>query len=282
MRLTHASFSIIAVAVGALCLSVTRAGAVDQGELGFYEGGDMPHGMSVDCVLQEFSACSGWIWLCGDDEGAVWGTVYDVEDCPGSCASGVSVSEIYLYTVCASTPARFGGVGIASVDGVDCLADPLYDSGPLTIVHCTPGDRWNIIETPPIPVNGRFAVTVTWGPRVDGISNPRFAVDAETADFFCSADPSRYGVFPGCATSEASCHDWIRHAQSSFLYVTDVDGDTTPDDLCKLYGYPYPVRPYYSYLYYTTNNILMGVGLECTGSTAVQPSTWGRVKNLFE
>jgi hypothetical protein len=53
------------------------------------------------------------------------------------------------------------------------------------------------------------------------------------------------------------------------------------DDLCELYGGPYPLVFPYS-LDYIPNNLVIGVGLVCSEPSSVEPTSWGRVKALFE
>jgi len=271
------------IVTGALCFLVSRAGAVDfPPELGRYDGGAMPHGMAMDCVLQGFDACSGWIWIFNDVQGAVWGSLFDTRECTSGCASDMRVREIYLYSICTATPAHFGGVGITSVDAMGCPTTLLYQSGPATIVNCTARDRWTILTTPSVPVSGAFAVTVTWGPQAGGVSNPRFALDEEYADAVCESDPSVFGVFPGCASSGASCETWGPQPQRSYIYVTDLNHDGKLDDVCAIYGLPYTLNLPIPYGYASwANNMILGVGLRCGGPTAVEPSSWGRVKALF-
>ena len=283
MSFSLGSLVTISSVIAAFFLFTQPAPAVDwPPELGRYEGGDMPHGMSMDCVLQEFSACSGWIWVCNDDAGAVWGTLYRTRDCPGNCTSSTNVREIYLYTICSSTPAHFGGVGIVDVNERLCPTALLYQSPPMTIVTCTAGNHWTTIETPPVPVSGSFAVTVTWGPRVNGVSNPQFALDEEYADARCISNPGYVG-FPGCATSQETCDDAVLCADlRSFIYVTDINHDGKLEDLCALYGEPTGLDIMFPYGYaFWANSMLMGVGLECAGPTALDPGSWGRVKALF-
>jgi hypothetical protein len=65
--------------------------------------------------------------------------------------------------------------------------------------------------------------------------------------------------------------------------VTDFNGDTTLDDLCSIYGYPYGVAfPYYYPYGYIPNNVVLQVGLDCTSPTATQNTSWGNVKALYE
>src|SRR5262249_4191083 len=106
-----------------------------------YDGGEMPHGLDVDCVLQAFDVCSGWIWVCDDVEGAVWGVVLSPNDCPGACSSGGELRELYLYSACSTSPVRFGGVGVNTVDAAGCRTALLWESGPTTIVNCTAANR---------------------------------------------------------------------------------------------------------------------------------------------
>jgi hypothetical protein len=247
------------------------------------EAGAGPYGLSTDCTLAVYNNCAGWIWLFDDVEGAVWGAVFDPNDCPGGCATGGAVSEIALYSRCASSPGRVNGIGIAAVDAVGCRTALLYDSGPMSIVHCLPGDRWTTIPTPLVHLGGNpFAVTVTWGPGAPGSSNPRLATDDGIANLFCMM-LCMPGELPGCALRGCPCEGWTLPLQNSFIYVSDINGDGELEDICALYGGPYSLGFPYIYPYgYLPNNLMISVVLDCTSPTTVEPASWGRVKALFE
>jgi len=246
-----------------------------------YDGGQPPI-LSTDRTLAAANVCSGWIWLCSDVPGAVWGTVLNPQDCVPACTNGGLVSQVYLYTRCTSVPGRIEHLDIHAVDGVGCFTTLLYESPPITIVHCASGDRWTVVATPRVGVNGNpFAVSVTWGPRLSGVSNPELAVDNALANLYCAQNPGAI-AFPGCASSTASCAGWISPPERTFIFVTDLNGDGVLDDLCAIYGQPYAVG--FDFLYAIIyENLVIGAGLDCTGEPiSVQPSTWGHVKALFE
>ena len=245
-----------------------------------------PATLSSDCWLTSGNLCAGWIWVFNDVQGAVWGTVLDPQSCVGPWPSG-GVDEIDLYSRCSSTPAQIGGVGISSVDGVGCRTTLLWQSPPVTVVNCVSGDRWTVIRPAGARVgNNPFAVTVTWGPGYTGFgtsSNAQLATDNGIANLYCRNNPTLAGVFPGCATSTTSCVGWTIPPQRTYIYVTDLNGDGTLDDVCALYGQPYPLAFPYLYPYgYLPNNLIISVGLPAGISVSTRPTTWGHMKQLFD
>jgi hypothetical protein len=266
---------IAAVLVASLTMAVNaQAYTKEAVQLG-NDGG--PYGLSGDCILAAYNICACWIWVFTEAQGAVWGTVLDPDDCPGGCPSGGAVRQIILYSRCDPGPGDFDGVGIASVDALHCLTGSLYDSGPFTTFSCVLGDRWTFIDVPLVHVNGEpFAVTITWG-----TGTAQMSTDNGIGNLFCSM--GIYGTFPGCATTTCTCVGWVMGPQVSYIWITDFNGDTLLDDLCALYGYPYPLSFPYFYPYgYLTNNLLIAVWLDCTSPTAVEPTSWGHVKALYE
>lgn len=249
--------------------------------------GDTPIAIfSADCVLSTYDTCAGWIWVFDDVEGAVWGSVLDPTDCLGGCLNGGRVSEIWIYSHCVTTPATLGGVGLWKVDALGCRTTLLHQSPPIEIVHCVSGDRWTEVhahEWPgwPFYLQGEpFAITLTWGPAVSGRSNPEFASDNALADLYCAR-----GVqgFPGCAGSSGECGGWTPPPVSSYIYVSDLDGDGVLEDLCALYGVPYPLAfPYLAPYGYLANRLILSVGLDCSDPIGTERTRWGRVKSLFE
>jgi hypothetical protein len=242
-----------------------------------------PYGLSVDCTLCASNICAGWIWVFNELQGgAVWGCVFDPNDCPGGCENGGAVSEIQLYSRCSVVPGCLADVGLSLVNAVDCPTTALYGTGPVTVTHCVAGDRWTTFPVPLIHMDGqRFAVTITWCDPVAGASNPQLATDNGIGNLFCSM-----GVcctFPGCASTGLTCVGWTNPPQKTFIYVTDFNGDTVLDDICGLYGVPYSLAFPYMYPYgYLSNNLVVCVGLDCLHPTAVEPSSWGHVKALYE
>jgi len=276
--------SLVLLSLGA-ALALASPGRAATRQSARYEGGGAPpRSLSADCTLGAFNLCSGWIWVFDDVEGAVWGTLLDPQGCPGGCAAGGSVEEVTLYSRCSSVPGRLGSIGIAAVDAAGCRTALLYESGPVTIVHCVPYDRWQTISVPGVHLSGsRFAVTITWGPKDGALSNPQLATDNGRNNLFCKLFPWIPEPWDGCATSTATCAGWEIPPERSFVYVTDVNGDGVLDDLCKLYGAPRSVAFPYIYPYgYLPNNMLITVGMDCSSPTAVRPTSWGKVKALFE
>jgi hypothetical protein len=243
-----------------------------------------PDILAVDCTLNSANLCAGWIWTFDDVEGAVWGTVLSPGDCSISCSDGGGVEEIILYSRCSEVPGRIANVGLSKVDAVGCRTSLLYNTGPLTVTHCVYGDRWTRIVLPTTHIQGEpFAVTVTWGPQTGGTNNPQLATDNGIANLYCHQNPGSFPVFPGCTTSTSDCSAWSLPSQHTFIYVTDFNGDGVLDDICALYGAPYPLAFPYFYPYgYLPNNLMIAVGLDCHAPTAVEPTSWGKVKALYQ
>jgi hypothetical protein len=255
-------------------LTVANANALTK-EAARVEPGATPYGLASDCVLSAYNWCSGWIWVFSDDPGAVWGTVYDPNICGCDPDKG-AVDQVVLYSRCASVPGDLGGIDVETVDSRNCLVDLLYHSGPFTVTHCVSGDRWTTIPVPLIHVNHNpFAITVEWGLA----NNPQLATDNAVGNFYCARG---YTGFPGCATIGFTCTGWVNLPQVTYIYLTDLDNNGTLEDLCLLYGAPYgPSFPYIYYYGYMNNNLVMIVGVDTLAPTAVEPSSWGHVKALY-
>lgn len=274
---------LLAVTMVALSVSVASAAPFTK-ELSKFDAQGAPYGLASDCTLENSNLCAGWIWTFTAGAGDVWGAVLNPNDCPGGCLNGGAVDQIILYSRCTTAPGALGGVGISAVDGAGCLTTSLYDSGPVTVTHCVSGDRWTTFSTPLTHLNGNpFAVTVTWGPLAAGTNNPALATDNGIANLYCHNNPGVYPVFPGCGASTSDCTAWELPPQRTFIYVTDLNGDTLPDDICSLYGAPYPLAFPYFYPYgYLPNNLIVSVGLNCFEPTAVESGSWGHVKSLYQ
>lgn len=272
---------LLAAAIVVLGLSVALNASAYTKQAAKFDAQGSPFGLAADCTLASANLCAGWIWVFNDVQGAVWGSVLDPHDC-GVCANGGAVSEITLYSRCGTVPGSLGSVGISAVDGVGCRTTLLYDSGPLTVTHCVAGDRWTTWQTPLTHVQGNpFAVTVKWAAQSGGVSNPQLATDNGIANLYCSQGTT--GAFPGCATTALTCAGWVMPPQRTFIYVTDFNGDGFLDDLCAIYGSPYPLSFPYLYPYgYLPNNLIITVGLDCNSPTATENTSWGHVKSLYE
>jgi hypothetical protein len=252
-----------------------------------YEGGSAPYGLSQDCLLQAYNLCSGYIWIITgavSGQGAVWGTVLDPNDCPGGCTNGGAVSDIWFYGRCSpSAPAMINGVDIDLIGPDLCITAQLWHSGPISVLSCVPYDRWTHVTVPiaDTHLNGEpFAVTVEWGP--DTPSQCLFSTHNGIANFYC--EKGQQG-FPGCATTGLTCAGWCcpPPPQDTYIYVTDFNGDTVLDDLCATYGMPYPLWfPYVGGYGYLPNNLMVIAGLDCHSPTAVENTSWGHVKALYD
>jgi len=249
--------------------------------------GGSPSSLSSDCLISSGNRCAGWVWVFTAPENDVWGTVLDPNDCAAGCANGGAVTDITLRVYClsAAPPGTINDISISAVDGVGCLTGtPLYSSGPVTVLECTSTDRWQTYTIPATHVNGNpFAVTVTWGPEVAGSNLPQFSTDNGIANLYCNQNPGVFPVFPGCGNSTADCTSWVLPAQHTYIYATDLTGDTVADDLCTYYGQPYPLSFPYFYPYgYLPNNLMCNVGLDCNSPTATESGSWGHVKSLYQ
>jgi hypothetical protein len=270
------AFAILSCAVAVNASAFTKEAVKLDGV------GGSPYGLSSDCVLSLYNWCSGWIWQFGETPGATWGSVGDPNDCPEGCTNGGAVTEIVFYGRCSAAPGQLGGVSLVSVDAAYCPTALLCDLGPQTLIHCVPFDRWTVfsLETPCHLGGNPFAVLITWG---QDVTNPQPATSNGIGNFYC--EQGIISTFPGCATSGYTCsgYDTVIDPQRTFIYATDWDGDTDLDDICALYGQPASLGfPYIYYYGYMTNNMPMDVGMDCSSPTAVEPSSWGHVKALYE
>jgi hypothetical protein len=272
--------ALLAAAVVALSLPIASGAFAFTKVADRFEGGASPYGLSADCDLQDYNLCSSWIWVFNDAQGAQWGAVFDPNDCPGGCINGGSVSEVLLYGRCAVVPGDINGIRIDQVDANNCPTALLCETGSIELTHCVAGDRWTTIpmDVTDCHVNGNpFAVSIVWGTA----GEIQFATDNGIANLYCSQGIT--GTFPGCYSTTPTCPGWTIGAQGTFIFVTDFNGDTILDDLCALYGTPYPLAFPYVFGYgYMPNNLVLAVGLDCSHPTAVEPTSWGHVKALFE
>ena len=269
--------AVVSVALAANAFAFTRESAV-------FDGGSAPYGLSQDCLLQTYNTCAGWVWRFTETPGGVWGTVMDPNDCPGGCTNGGAVSDIWFWGYCSpAAPAMIGGVDVDLVDAIGCPTSMLWHSGPVTVFSCVTGDRWTHVAVPyeETHLNGEpFAITVEWGP-----DNPvmMFATDNGIGNLYCWL--GYVGTFPGCATTGLTCSGWSYSdpGQVTYVYVTDFNGDTVLDDLCAVYGMPYPLWfPYVGGYGYLPNNLMAIAGLDCHNPPAVENTSWGHVKALYE
>jgi len=276
---------LLTAAIVVLGLSVAMNASAFTKQAARMDSQAVPYSLDTDCTLQAGNFCSGWIWTFSAVEGTVWGHIFDSNDCPGGCENGGAVSELTLYSRCVSpaTSGVIGGVGVSSVDAsTGCRTALLYDSGPVTITHCVSGDRWTVFTfEPPIHTLGNpFALTLTWG-GPSGANNPAFATENGIANLYCSMGVT--STFPGCATTVLGCSGWVMPAQNTVVYVSDLDLDGDVEDVCALYGAPYGLAfPYVPYYGYMSNNVVLSIGLDCLSPTAVENTSWGHVKALYE
>jgi len=285
--------ALLALAVLAICLPLaTGANAAPRAHqlphsigrvAAKMDVGTHPFALAGDCDIAVYNICSSWIWvLASQVEGSVFGSVFSPDQCSEGCASGGAVSNILLYSRCNVVPGTIDGIRITGVDANNCPTDLKCDSGPIDLVHCVSGDRWTNIPMPLCHVDGNpFAVEIVVGHGTGGVSDVQFALDNGVANLLCSLGVT--GTFPGCFSTTPSCPGWTMGTEASYIYAADVNGDTVPDDLCALYGTPYGLAFPYLYPYgYITNNLIVGVSLDCSNPTATEPTSWGHVKALYQ
>lgn len=276
--LITAAILAVSVALAGNAFAFTR-------EASQFDGGSAPYGLSQDCLLQTYNTCAGWVWIFNDLQGAVWGTVLNPNDCAEGCSNGGAVSDIFFWGYCSpSAPAMINGVDVDLVDALGCPTAMLWHSGPVTITSCVTGDRWTHVTVPVGDTHlngGDFAITIEWGPASPLM---RFATDNGFGNLNCMLY-GYIGTFPGCASPALTCAgwSWTDPGQATYIYVTDFTGDTVLDDLCAIYGMPYPLWfPYVGGYGYIPNNLMVIAGLDCHSPTAVENTSWGHVKALYE
>lgn len=292
---------VLAVAMGMLGAAMTGTPAaqaytksLEPAECsGADDGG---YGLAADCTLKAYDACSCWLWVFSPvGPGEEWGTVFDPDDCPGGCAGGGQLTDIWFASRCQTPPApprTIGGVSVHAVDALGCRTALLWSSGPLTITHCTASDQWTHIAVPSGAANlggNPFSISITWGGIVSG-GSPRYQLvsDNGIANLYCSQGTPG---FPGCQTPACTCAGWagMIPPQRSYVYLQDLNADGIPDDVCAAYGAPislaFPLVAPYGYL---PNNLLIRAGMSCSlpasveGGIEVREGSWGQIKTLFE
>jgi hypothetical protein len=273
--------ALLAAAVVALSLSMTSGAFAFTKVAERFDGGASPYGLSGDCTLLDYNLCSSWIWTFNDAQGAIWGHVFDPNDCASACINGGAVSSVVLYSRCNVVPGSVNSIRIDAVDANNCPTALLCETGPLSLTHCVAGDRWTTIALDPNDCHlggNPFAVSIEFGVAGD----ITYATDNGIANLFCANGVT--GTFPGCFSTVPTCGGYVAPTvQKSFIFVTDFNGDTILDDLCAMYGQPYGLAfPYVSGYGYMVNNLIMAVGLDCSSPTATENSTWGHVKALYE
>lgn len=88
-----------------------------------------PYGLSPDCEIVPYNICPGYIWVFHDDPGAVWGHVFDPQECPAACREGATARSILLYTRCIAPPAELRGIRLVTVDANNCPTALLCETG---------------------------------------------------------------------------------------------------------------------------------------------------------
>lgn len=246
-------------------------------------GHGAPYGLSADCTLNLYNWCAGYIWQFNEVAHAVWESVSDPHECPGGCTNGGAVSEIVLYERCnAGPPGHIDDLAITSIDAAKCPTAVLCDLGAMTLTHCVSGDRWTTVSlNSPCHLGGNpFAIQITWG---SDTTNPQPSTSNGIANFYCSM--GYVSTFPGCASTGRTCNGYslALDPQRSYIVWTDWDGNGTLDNICAMYGQPASLAfPYISGYGYMTNNMPMSVGLDCSSPTAVENTSWGHVKALYQ
>lgn len=233
------------------------------------------------CQIAEFDVCSCFVWIWTLPRDAVWGTILDPQEMPANCAAGV-IRSVRFATRCApGAPASLDDVRIQAVDASGCPTATLWSSGPVTVTHCSAADMWTSLAVPDVAVpGGDFVVALEIGPTTP--RRVRLVSDSGIANLYC-----RQGTmgFPGCDTG-CSCPGWVIPPVSSYIFADDFDGNTVVDDLCAVYGMPYPLAfPYVAGYGYLPNNLLLEVQIDPAATSveegAAGVTSWGRVKALY-
>jgi hypothetical protein len=205
---------------------------------------------TTPCRVIYYNTCQGWIWVWGQwTPGDRFGTAFSA-CCPG----GYGFHQLLAATFYVGTgaPSGYGLTGTFDVwaaDAQNCPTGPSLVSTPFL-----PASGWNQVDWSGNPINvsgGDFVITYTM--PIVAIGNPlTFATDHPA-------------VGPTGVAACGTCYPTTRVARS--LYY-----GTVPSTYC-------PGATFYDGI--CDAELLLDCDLMCN-TTAVQPTSWGQIKNLYQ
>ena len=237
--------SILAIALLATLLATSSAPALEKTALTLSDD-SRPNEWSAgsSCFVIYYNFCTGWVWVWSG-----WGPGDVLGVCVNSCCGILSELDVSWHFVRTGSPAGYGFTGAAQVRAANASCCPT--GAPLASQSFLPVAGWNGYLWGGVHVPGTFVVTVSTGPGAVP-PNP-MALDTEHA----AAGP----------TGPAACgFCWpVGRVNHSFYYGTAsaplCPGSPFNDGVCD-------------------NELRWEFGINGCG-IAVEPESWGSVKNLY-
>lgn len=199
------------------------------------------------CSLVYYNFCTGWVWLwSGWEPSEVIGVAFESCCDPGEITSVIS-SYVYFSR---GAPTGYGFTG--TMDVFDADAERCPTGAPVASQPFLPAETWNLVVFGGVAVpDPTFAVAVTFG---TGDSNPSEIATDHPAAVIGDPLPAACGY----------CYPTTR-ATRTYYWGTSTSplcpGSVLSDGVCDA-------------------ELLLDVAVTCS-IVSVDPTGWGRVKNLY-
>jgi hypothetical protein len=247
--LLAAAVGLIAVSVAGNGLALERTKTLTQiGDNG--DRGPGPWGANDGCTLSYYNFCAGWIYVwSGWTASDVIGIEFDPEACgpkPNECAT---VLGAWVYFLDA-----YPTYGFTASVGTGKWGNQPGHLGKITSLGDPQEwyDGWNFVDLHNAHVGGGGILFIHF-------DNPGpLAYTTEALPLMCNPDPPR----PACQTCPQPA--------SSYYYGSLSTGNFSGSQ-------------FYAGVYFpSANDLITDIIVTCIGPTAVEPSSWGNIKAMYE
>jgi hypothetical protein len=233
-----------ALVIALSLLGVTNALALEKRAVSITEQEIEWRADEVTCKLLYYNTCTGWIWVWSGWSPNDMMAVHFEACCPNS-----KVKESWMY-VDEGAPSGYAFEGVIAIHHLEGPGDCAFNSAPLASQPFAPWYGWNYFEWPDVGVAQNFAIMVTMGP---GVNNPI----AITTDH-----PMQGPTGPQAC---GSCYP-VNRTNHSFYYGTPgtllCPGSPMNDGVCDA-------------------EFLWDCTIDCALPSAIEATSWGKVKGLY-
>jgi hypothetical protein len=198
------------------------------------------------CTIQYYNICTGWVWiLSGFGPSNVFGVVND--RCPCNGTESLLTTQTLTWTGAPAGYGFTGTMGVFNVDANNCPSGAAIQSQPWLP---TGSASYQLVNWNAVVANPKFCLLYTTGPAS---SNP-FGIACEHP----AAGPTGPAACGSCYPTSRVNHSF--------------DYGTVSGPLC-------PPASFFNDGSACDAQIIVAEGLTC--QVAVEPQTWGNIKNLY-
>jgi hypothetical protein len=248
---------ILAAAVGLLAVSVAGNGlALERNKtLTRFTAGDRdpgPWGAQTYCTVGYYNYCAGWVYVwSGWSPSDVVGVEFNAEDCPGYGGPDECRTFAFAWIYIWDSYPTYGFTASAGCARQDVVHGHLGE-----ITHLEPPHEWYpgwaLVDLGGCHVGPNGIVIMHW----DYGQYPSFPTDARPLN--CNPGDGS----PPCMTCPQPHH--------TYYYGSLATGNFS--------GSPFMAGVYFP----SGNDWMLDVIWVCVGPTAVEPSSWGNIKSMYE